>query len=297
MTRTAKVMGRPKTSISHNIKRLEQNLGAPLFDRSANAMRLNATGLGFLDHARRIRRECETARETVRASRARSEGQISIASTSEFASNIMSSIFMDFAIDTSELDIRAMTHPREVLAEVRDLYDCIIYLGDPPMPEFAEMKSRHLGQFRYHLYAAPTYLERAGEPLGPGDLLAHRLLVRAREGENTLWALRKDDDLFELPPAANFASNDPWIVKLAAVHGHGICFLPTFFARLEEQAGMLTKVLPDWQSDLVTVSALYWSHRYANPNLSLLLDKASANFGEIDHYLYRATRPENSERA
>lgn len=70
--------------------------------------------------------------------------------------------------------------------------------------------------------------------------------------------------------------------------------MPTFFARQEVAAGMLTPVLSAWSSRLVGVYTLFWTHRAANPNLALLLRKASANFGQIDRYLYRAAAPERN---
>ena len=291
VSRAAKLLRRPKASVSHNLRRLEQEMGATLFDRAQNAMSLNATGRQFLDHAKAIRVAYENAAETVKSSLVHQAGHIRIASTSEFASNIMSSIFMDFAEDSLGLNIQAMTHPREVLLELRAQYDCIIYLGDPPLPDFAEMRKRRLGEFRYQWFASPDYLERAGHPGRPRDLADHKLLVQLDEHDTPAWRAICRTNSVELRPVPSFSSNDPWIVKLAAVHGRGICFLPTFFARLEMEAGMLAPVLSEWASREVEVNALYWQHRFANPNLALLLERATANFGQIDHYLYRATRP------
>lgn len=291
LSRAAKLLGRPKASVSHNVRRLETDLGLELFDRQKNTLLLNEAGTNFLDHAKGIKKHVESARDDASRLRVERQGIIRIASTSEFASNIMSSIFMGFANELTGLNICAMTYPREVLAEIRAQYDTIIYLGTPEVPEFSEMKARRLGQFRNKFYASPEYLKSRAPPTKPEQLAAHRLLVQTNKRNPENWRIRKGSNFTRIAPDPAFVSNDPWIVKLAAVHGRGICFLPEFFARQEKLNGMLVPVLSGWSSDKVTVHALYWAHRFANPNLKLLLDKAASSFGEIDHYLYRASRP------
>ncbi|MCV6584005.1 MAG: substrate binding domain-containing protein [Marinibacterium sp.] len=203
----------------------------------------------------------------------------------------MSSIFMDLAKQEVELDIQAMTHPHDVLSELRMQYDCIIHLGAPKVSSFPEMTQRTLGHFNYQLFAAKDYLARHPAPDHPEQLSDYQLLVQIGRDETEAWHLSDGVQSTELTPSPAFTSNDPWIVKLAAVHGRGICFLPTFFARQEVAAGALVPVLPDWSSAEVGVFALYWSHRYANPNLAMLLDLATSSFGQIDQYLYTASSP------
>ncbi len=294
LSRAAKLMHRPKATVSHNLRRLERNLGMSLLDRENNRMRLNEAGRMFMAHARDIRRACEAATESMCATRDARDRQLRIASTSEFASNIMSSIFMDFARDQTHLEIRAMTHPRDVLSELRAQYDCIIHLGEPLADDFPEMTRRALGHFNYKWFASSAYLETVAPPASPDDLAGHKLLVQLGQSETQVWRTTDGEAETAFEPRGAFVSNDPWIVKLAAVHGHGICFMPTFFARQEVAAGMLTPVLPAWSSRLVGVYALFWTHRAANPNLALLLQKATANFGQIDRYLYRAEAPERN---
>ncbi len=291
LSRAARLMNRPKATVSHNLRRLEQNLGMSLLDRKNNRIRLNEAGRVFVAHARDIRRTCEAAAESICAARDARDRQVRIASTSEFASNIMSSIFMDFARNQTHLEIRAMTHPRDVLPEIRAQYDCIIHLGEPLVDDFPEMTRRALGHFSYKWFASPAYLETAPPPASPEGLAGHKLLVQLGQNETRVWQATDGEAEIAFDPKGAFVSNDPWIVKLAAVHGHGICFMPTFFARQEVAAGMLTPVLPAWSSRLVGVYALFWKHRAANPNLALLLQRASANFDQIDRYLYRAAAP------
>lgn len=288
LSRAAKVMRRPKASLSHQLKRLEDDLGTPLFLRSANQMALNSTGEMFLDHARMVRRASERAYDCAQQGRDAIETELNLASSSEFASHLMSPIVMHFARHAPRIKLNAMTYQRDILAEVREQFDCILYLGDPPLPQFSNMSARLLGRFRFGLYASPRYLKRKGAPDAPKDLLSHDLLGFYDGQSITNWALTDGKAEFQLKPAPQCISNDYWITKISSIHDHGICFVPEFFAGREMEAGLLERVLPDWSSHQVPVYSLFWSHRFANPNVRLLVETAAEKFGAIGSYMYTA---------
>lgn len=68
LSAAARAAAKPKTTISHQLKRLEEEIGAPLFVRSSNRLVLNEVGLDFLDHAKNIRRACERGLDAARGS-------------------------------------------------------------------------------------------------------------------------------------------------------------------------------------------------------------------------------------
>lgn len=286
----AKVLMKPKASISHQLKRLEQELGAQLFVRTPNALMLSDAGRDLAPHAQAITRRWEEARDSAAAWRDSAARTLRVASSSEFASNIMSTLLMQFSRDAPRFRIKATTFQQATLPEVREHYDCIIYLDTPPLPHFSEMRQRRLGEFRFMLYASPAYVAEHGAPRRPEDLPRFDLLAWHRGEHVAPWTLVSGAERATLTPEANLVSNDHWIIKLAAIHDHGVCRLPSFFARQEERAGLLRHVLPDWASPEIPVYALYWAHRFANPNVATLLDRAEAAFSDMDHYLYTAAR-------
>ena len=295
LSRAARAMRRPKASVSHQLKRLETELGTPLFLRTANQMTLNDAGRDFLEHAHSIRRACEQALDATKNSQSLVGGKINIATSSEFASNLMAPILMHFMQTHSNLDVDVMVFQRDTLAEVREQYDCILYLGDPPLPQFASMSARLLGRFSYGLYASGEYLKSHGTPDHPNKLLSHNLLGFHDGRSVTTWHLTSGKEKFSVQPDTKLLSNDYWVVKLSAIHDHGICFVPAFFAKLEERAGLLECILPKWSSQYIPVYALFWSHRFANPNIRSLIDTLSDNFEEVYSYLYTAKRREKKE--
>lgn len=290
LSAAARAAYKPKATISHQLRRLEEELGTPLFTRSANKLVLNDAGLSFLDHAKNIRRACERGVDAARRSRNITIGTLRVASSGEFSSNLVGPLVLHFARHHPQLRLEVMVLRGDALLSARDSLDCILYLGEPPMPQVAELTARLLGHFSFGLYASPGYLARSGVPQSPGELRAHEL-IGFHNGESTmLWELRNGESEFSLQPSTKFLTNDYWVLKLAAIHDHGIGFMPTFFAHLEVENGLLAPVLPAWRSNEVPMHALFASHRLANPNLRTLIDSVSKNFQEIFDYNYYACR-------
>lgn len=290
LSRAATALRKPKATVSHQLKRLEDSLGVPLFVRSANNMTLSQAGKDFHEHAQIIRRACERAMDNAAQNKEIIETRLSIASSSEFASNLMSPILLNLLDERRGYEVNVMTFPREMLADVREQYDCILYLGDPPLPQFSNMSAKLLGRFRFGLFASESYLAARGVPERPSELLGHDLLGYHDGQTVTTWRLTNGRQDYSVRPSPALLSNDYWIIKLSAIHHLGICLVPDFFANFEEAEGLLSRVLPSWSSPEVPVFALFWSHRLNNVNLRRLMETAEAQFGELGNYLYKATR-------
>ena len=290
LSAAARASGKPKATISHQLRRLEDELGVELFVRSSNRLALSEAGQNFLDHGKNIRRASERGLDAARRSRNVAVGTIRVASAGEFTSNLVAPLVLHFARNHPQLRLEVVVLRGEALLSSRDSLDCILYLGEPPMPQVAELTARLLGRFAFGLYASPGYLARRGMPASPSDLRAHDMVGFHNGESTTLWELRDGDSEFSLQPSTKFLTNDYWVLKLAAIHDHGIAFMPTFFAGLEVENGLLTPVLPKWRSRDVPMYALFSSHRLANPNLRTLIDSVSRNFADVFAYSYYACR-------
>lgn len=290
LSAAARASARPKATISHQLRRLEEEIGAPLFTRSANRLVLSEAGEEFHEHARNIRRACERGMDAARRSQNVAAGKVRIGSGGEFTSNLVAPLVLHFARHHPQLRLEVMVLRGDALLGSRDSLDCILYLGEPPMPQVAELTARLLSRFPFGLYASRSYLAKHGMPASPRDLRAHDLIGFHNGESPTLWELVNGDQDFTVHPNARFLTNDYWAAKLAAVHNHGICFIPDFFAGAEVADGILEPVLPEWRSREVPMYALFSSHRLNNPNTRLLINALSKNFDDVFSYLYTATR-------
>lgn len=296
LSRAARLLRRPKATVSHQIRRLESELGMPLFDRDKNAISLNPEGKNFRPFALDILRTADRATEYLRASQTAQSTEIRVASSTEFASDIVGPIMLKFSRTAPDVRLTATTFEKRLLAEARRQFDCIIYLGDPPLPQFSKMSARLLGRIQFGLFASPAYLGARTPPRTPNKLRQHDLIHVFNEDAASQWHLAHGEEMFKLLPEPHVMTNDHWIAKLCAVHDEGICFLPTIFVGAEVDAGLLQPVLPEWKSAPIPVYALFWPHRTGNKNLRIFLDVAAQRMQELDEYVYSANRVGNLAR-
>lgn len=74
--KAAEAEGVAQPSLSQMIRRLEDDLGAPLFDRMGRTVRLTAYGEALLPHAETVVREMELARQAVEAGKSPERGRV-----------------------------------------------------------------------------------------------------------------------------------------------------------------------------------------------------------------------------
>ncbi|WP_119165756.1 LysR substrate-binding domain-containing protein [Algihabitans albus] len=94
-TRAAERLGRTQSTISLQIKRLEETLGKRLLDRNSRQIALTTEGERLLGYARRILQLTEEAREAV--SEPEVEGVVRLGTPEDFATHRLPRVLADFA--------------------------------------------------------------------------------------------------------------------------------------------------------------------------------------------------------
>ncbi|WP_296224029.1 LysR family transcriptional regulator [Ralstonia sp. UBA689] len=87
--RAAEVLHVTQPALSRIIKRLEDEVGAPLFERHSKGMQLTAIGEALLPHASLLQREADYAREEIDAMRGLAKGTIRVGAVGSIASYIL----------------------------------------------------------------------------------------------------------------------------------------------------------------------------------------------------------------
>ncbi|WP_343618907.1 LysR substrate-binding domain-containing protein [Ralstonia sp.] len=87
--RAAEVLHVTQPALSRIIKRLEDEVGAPLFERHSKGMQLTAIGQALLPHALLLQREADYAREEIDAMRGLAKGSIRVGAVGSIASYVL----------------------------------------------------------------------------------------------------------------------------------------------------------------------------------------------------------------
>lgn len=143
-------------SLSQQILKLEEDLGAKLFDRLGRSVRLTEAGRAFVRHARAILEEVEAARSSVAGKNADLRGTVTVGAIPTVGPYLMPSYTTDFARKYPDAKLRIIEDTTSVLVEgLRDLSIDVAILALPlrhkdlelfPMrtePLFAVLKKDH----------------------------------------------------------------------------------------------------------------------------------------------------------
>lgn len=87
--RAAEVLHVTQPALSRIIKRLEDEVGAPLFERHSKGMQLTTIGQALLPHASLLQREADYAREEIDAMRGLAKGTIRVGAVGSIASYVL----------------------------------------------------------------------------------------------------------------------------------------------------------------------------------------------------------------
>ncbi len=240
----ARQAGISPSAVSKSLARLEQRLGARLFQRSTRQLSLTAEGKLFLARSERILAEMQAAQEELAGNLA-PHGRLRLGLPE------LGGLFLPALADFAQL------HPAialdldfsDALADVvGDGFDAVIRIGTP---RDSRLAARKLGQFRSCLVASPAYLARHGTPRHPLDLQQHACLhYRFRHsGKIEAWQLRQDDgDTAPELPLSMVCNNVEARLHFAR-QGLGIAWLPDFHVRGAITDGSLVEVLDDYAID------------------------------------------------
>ncbi len=87
--RAAAMLNMTQPALSRSIKRLEESVGGPLFERHTKGMQLTALGEALMPHAMSLQREAEQAREELDAMRGLAKGVIKVGAVGSIASLVL----------------------------------------------------------------------------------------------------------------------------------------------------------------------------------------------------------------
>jgi DNA-binding transcriptional LysR family regulator len=87
--RAADMLHITQPALSRTVRRLEQQVGAPLFERHSKGMQLTAVGSALLPHATLLLREADHATEEINAMRGLAKGTIRVGAVGNIASLIL----------------------------------------------------------------------------------------------------------------------------------------------------------------------------------------------------------------
>lgn len=242
-----------QSAVSRQVGSLEENLQVPLFHRHARGLVLTEQGEILFKAAREILAKLNMVEARIIESRERPQGPLKVTTTIAFGSVWLAPRLKEFLEDYPDIEVSLVLSDNELDLSMRQA-DIAIRLTAPTQSDLVQ---RRLMVLRYHVFAAPSYLQKLGMPRRPEDLDHHRLIVFGEDARpplpNLNWLLDAGAGNGS-KRKAYLKVNSTYGIFRAVQSGIGIGALPHY---LNQETGNLVEVLPELRGPDVDVYFVY----------------------------------------
>jgi DNA-binding transcriptional LysR family regulator len=264
------------STVSRQIKRLENRLGTQLLERSTRRIRLTEAGMQVYTHCRAMLEAAGNAVDAAGQLAGQPQGRVNLSAPTAFAKTVLHPLVLDFLKRYPQVDVQLVFSDSDTDPLV-DTLDLVIRLTNQPPPGLA---GRSLGKVRWLLCASQGYLDQAGTPAMPLDLLHHQCLYLGEQADDNRWRLRWGEGQARRTETVTvhgrYIANHAGARLEAAIDGLGIANLPDFAARQALARGDVVQVLPDWELEAAQyvgdIWLLYPPKRHLPPKVRLVID-------------------------
>ena len=246
---------------SHRILQLEEQVGVRLLNRTTRSLQPTEAGCIFYEHALNVLEAIERAESSMAMASGVPTGSLRVAAPLGFGRRILAPLVSEFHNQHPKVEIRLRLsdHPVDLLSEAVDVAIRMSALPD------SSLIARKLANCPRVLCAAPSYLDRCGEPMTPHELLQHNCLPLRFPGSTEFrWTLTSPEGPLTLPVSGMFDADDGDVLTEWALEGEGIVLKPYWEVAEALRAGLLRVVLPDFPPEPVSLVMLY-PHRQLMP--------------------------------
>ncbi|PYI57302.1 LysR family transcriptional regulator [Paenibacillus flagellatus] len=268
MTRAADALGYAQSSVTAQIRKLEQEYGVPLFERDGRGIRLTAGGRQLLAYADRF---LDLAEESKQAVSAETAGALAIGTTESMAAFYLPPYVrrMKLAFPQTELLLQTGNETEVLQGVKRGEYDVGVLLERKcPDPELVCVTLR---EEPLVLVARPDHPLAGAAEVVPGDFAVHAWVAPERSCayRNALVGLLADCGV---RPQLSCELGSVEAIKRCVLHGLGLSLLPAGAVEAELADGRLVP-LPFSHPELrFFVQLVYPAGRWVSRTLTAFVD-------------------------
>ena len=266
-----RALGIPKSRLSRRISALESELGVRLLQRSTRRFAVTDVGTSVHRHAQSMLAEAQAAREAVDRLSAEPRGTVRISVPVSMAQQQFPKLLPEFMALYPKVRLQLIVSNRRVDV-INEGVDVALRVRSK-LDDDGSLVMRSFGQIQELLVASPGYLDRAGRPQVPEELVEHVTLSISEDDARQRWELHGPEGevrRIELQPRVT--GFDFPMMQAMARDGIGITLLPETVCADAVRRGELEVVLPQWRLPQGIAHAVFASRRGLLPAVRVLID-------------------------
>lgn len=265
-TAAAARLGQSPSAVTKTISRLEDELGAQLFNRSTRRLRTTDFGREFYERSVRILADLEEAEAAIKSGSGAPRGTIRAVFPLSFGRVTLAPELPKFFARYPEISLELHFNDSAVDL-IAEGYELAVRTGHPTD---SRLTTRLLTRGPQVTVAAPSYLAKRGEPKTPQDLRQHNCLI-SRFGPD--WTYKgKDGRPFTIRARGSAMINSGDVLRETVVAGGGIAQGTWWLYRKDLAKGDVKAILRDWEIEGAPVTVLYPPQRHLPAKLRAFID-------------------------
>ncbi len=272
----ARAVGLSAPSVTRGINSLEERLGARLFTRTTRRVRLTDVGEAYLEDARNVLAQLQSADDTARGAACNPVGKLRITCSNEFGRIYVMPILTDYLDQYPDVCAEVLMLDR-IVNLVEEGFDLAVRIGELPSSGLSAVR---VGRVRRVVCGAPDYFAEHGVPQEPGDLTTHRIVSAAPVSPVPDWRFgRQLDEVVRVRPRLSVSSVASAIS--VAQSGWGLCRVLSYQIGPNLEAGTLQTALEDYEPEPLPIHLVHVEGRRAAAKVRTFLDFAKERMQAI----------------
>ncbi len=277
-SRAAESVGVSSSALTQAVRKLEDRMGARLFNRTTRSVSLTDAGKALFERIQPAIAELKTVMDINHGDTNRLTGTVRVHSFRIAADLFLTPMLASFSRDHPGvvLDISVDDTVVDIVAAG---YDAAIRLGEVIERDMVALR---LGpELRQVAVAAPSYLAEHGSPATPQDLLGHNCIRWRWPGHERAyaWEFCQDGRWFGVEVSGSLIVSSREFGVHAAVEGVGIAFAVEEVVASFVKDGRLVRLLESWSAPFPGFYLCYPQQRNMAAALRAFVDTLQSRAG------------------
>src|SRR5215813_14124810 len=268
ITRAARSLGMPISTVSRRLSVLESELGVSLLRRTTRRIALTAQGREYFNQCQAPLALLQEAERVLTQAQATPEGLLRITVPVALGQEV----FLEF------ISAFLNSHPRiRIDLFITNLFLDLVAENVDVAIRFGELQDSsvvaiRLGTTVRYVVAAPKYLKGRALPTEPADLKLHDCVMLNAKNNESDWDLVRGRRKARIHVSGRISSRDFNSVSTFVYRGLGVGLLPSTYCDEAIASGRLIRLLPKWASPQIPIFAVYSSRKFLPSRLRVFLD-------------------------
>lgn len=269
LSAVARELAVPTSQVSRSLVRIEKICGSRLAHRSTHGLALTVAGESFLNYCHQISGIADEMEGEFASQSGDVTGLVRVAASSVIAENLLLPTLNELGKKYPRLRV-AVDVSDQMVDLARDGIDIAIRTSLSLPDNFI---ARRIGNLERALYAAPSYVSRAGMPQHPDELANHQLVTNSAATHLNRWPFNINDRHVKYLADGHWQSNDTRMTENLVLQGLGIGRLSTIAADRLVQDNRLVPILSEFVDDSpLPIYAVIASARQRLPKIKVCID-------------------------